>query len=298
MSAPASVPLVTVVVPVWGEAPGLGACLDALGRQSWPPDRLEVLVVDNGAPPGAAASAAAGRPGVRLLGEEGEGSYAARNRGIAEARGEVIAFTDSDCTAAPDWVERGVARLKATPSLGLVGGRIRLTFGDPGRPTSVELYESVASFRQESYVLRGRFAATANAFTTRAVLDRVGVFDARMKSLGDVDWGVRVQEAGFGLAYAEEVRVDHPARRTLAEFRARSARMAGGFRDLGRTGRWPLGRRMRYAATGLPPLGTVLLGPGLGGPVRRLRVLGVGAVVVLVRVLTLARLLAGGRTGR
>lgn len=289
---------VSVIVPVWRDGEGLRRCLDALGRQSWPADRLEVLVVDNGGEEGDAERVAAGRPGVRVIREAEEGSYAARNRGLAEARGEVIAFTDADCAPAADWVERGAARLAADPGLGLVAGRIRLTFADPRRPTSVELYESVCSFRQEHYLRRLRFGATANVFTTRAAVDRVGIFDARLKSLGDVDWGVRVSEAGLGQVYADEVVVDHPARRTLAEFRRRSARMTGGFRDLGRTGRWPLRRRLRYAATGLPPVGRVLFGRGIGGPVRRARILWVGAVVVAVRVGTMAALWAGVRAGR
>jgi len=289
---------VTVVVPVWGEAPGLAACLESLARQTWPRDRLEVLVVDNGAPGGAAVAAASGGPGVRLLRETAEGSYAARNRGVREAAGSVVAFTDADCLPAPDWVERGVARLRAAPVPGLVAGRIRLTFRDPDRPTSVELYESVTAFRQDDYVARRRFGATANLFTTRDVFDRVGPFDGRLKSLGDVDWGVRVDAAGLPLVYAEEVRVDHPARRTLAELRARSARMTGGFRDLGRTGRWPAAKRLRYAAMGLPPAGALLAGRGLKGPLARVRVLFVAVAVVVVRVLTLLRLLLGGRSGR
>jgi glycosyltransferase involved in cell wall biosynthesis len=289
---------VSVVVPVWGEAPGLAACLDHLERQTWPRDRFEVLVVDNGAPAEAVGGAAAGRPGVRVLREAAEGSYAARNRGVREARADLVAFTDADCLPARDWIERGVARLRAEPAPGIVAGRIRTTFRDPGRPTAVELYEGVTAFRQDHYVARRRFGATANLFTTRAVLDRVGEFDARLYSLGDVDWGVRVHEAGLGLVYAEEVLVDHPARRTLAELRSRSARMAGGFRDLGRTGRWPAGKRLRYATMGLPPVGAVLAGRGLRGPVARLRVAGVCAVVILVRVSTLARLLLGSRSRR
>jgi glycosyltransferase involved in cell wall biosynthesis len=275
-------PFVSVVVPVRGEAPGLDACVGALALQTWPADRREVIVVDNGA-------SVAHRPGVRVVREEGEGSYAARNRGIAEARGEVIAFTDADCVPAPDWIERGVGVLRSEPAAGLVAGRIRITFLDPARPTAVERYEAASSFRQEHYVRRRRFGATANVFTTRAVLGKVGAFDARLNSLGDVDWGVRVHEAGFRLVYAEDARVDHPARRTLGEFLARSARMTGGFRDLGRTGRWPLGKRLRYGATGLPPLSAASFHPA---------VLGVGAAVVGVRVITLARLLLGGRSRR
>ena len=136
-------PFTTVVVPVWRDAAGLPACLDALARQTWPADRREVIVVDNGG-----GVAVAERPGVRVLREEEPGSYAARNRGIREARGAVIAFTDADCVPAPDWLERGAAPL-SDPAVGMVAGRIRVTFLDPARPTLVEVYESVASFRQE-----------------------------------------------------------------------------------------------------------------------------------------------------
>ena len=281
MSGPG--PFVTVVIPAWGDATRLRACLDALDRQSWPAERREVLVVDNG------AQVTDTRPGVRVLREEEPGSYAARNRGVREARGDVIAFTDADCVPAPDWLEKGVAALRSDPDVGMVAGRIRITFLDPERPTLVEIYESVASFRQEEYLRKRRFGATANVLTTRPVLEEVGTFDPRLKSLGDVDWGVRVFEAGYRQVYAEDARVDHPARRTLAEFRSRSARMTGGFRDLGKTGRWPLGKRLRYAATGLPPIGGVLRHPS---------VILVGGMVVLVRVLTLLRLAFGGRSGR
>lgn len=276
-------PFVSVVVPVWRDSSGLAACLEALARQTWPADRREVLVVDNGG--GVELPALAG---VRVLRESEPGSYAARNRGILEARGAVIAFTDADCVPAADWLERGAAPL-ADPAVGMVAGRIRVTFLDPARPTMVEVYESVASFRQEEYLRRRRFGATANVLTTRAVLEAVGSFDPRLKSLGDIDWGVRVFDAGFRQVYAEDACVDHPARRTLSEFRVRSARMTGGFRDLGRTGRWPLGKRVRYAATGLPPIGGILRHPS---------VILVGAMVVLVRVVTLLRLLLGGRSGR
>lgn len=282
-------PFVSVIVPVLGDVDRLAACLDALEDQTWPGDGYEILVVDNGPERGGCA-AAAGRVHVRLLREEVPGSYAARNCGLGAARGELLAFTDADCIPAPDWIERGVERLLEEPGCGLVAGRIRLTVRDPRHPTAVELYESVAAFRQDDYVAQRHFGATANVFTTRAVMDRVGPFDPRLKSLGDVDWGVRVFEAGFRQLYAPNALVDHPARRTVGEFVRRSARMTRGFRDLRGTDRWPVGKRRRYAALGLPPLRAVLWGPPLRGPGQRLKVVGVVVLLLAVRVFTLARL--------
>jgi len=293
-------PLVTVVVPVFGAAGGLGRCLAALGAQTWPRDRFEVIVVDNGASPRAAESMAA-LPGARMVREERPSSYAARNRGVAEARGEVIAFTDDDCVPAPDWLERGVAALDREPRTGMVVGRVDLFYADPARPTAVELYESVSAFRQREYVERWRFGATANVLTPRSVLREVGGFDEDLRSLGDVEWGRRVHAAGFLQVYADDVRVGHPARHTLADFRRRAARMAGGFRTMSAKGGWPLLSMLRDAPLGLPPLGH-LLGfhsrGSLKGFVPRVKVLLLLAYIVSIRCWELLRLSLGGTPGR
>jgi glycosyltransferase involved in cell wall biosynthesis len=293
-------PLVTVIVPVLG-AEGLRGCLEALSRQEWPPERIEVLVVANG-PPGPAEGAAAGLPGVRVLAEARPGSYAARNAGIAAARGSVVAFTDADCRPTPGWVAAGVARLRREPGTGLVAGRITLTFVDPARPTAVELYESAASFRQEHYVRRFRFGATANVFTTAEVLRRAGPFLAEMRSLGDMEWGRRVHAAGYAVVYADEVEILHPARRTLAEFGKRAARMTGGFRDAARRAGWPLRDLLACAGMGLPPAREVL---GWGsrrrlraGLLPRVKVVAVAGAIVAIRVVEMVRLALGGTPGR
>jgi glycosyltransferase involved in cell wall biosynthesis len=220
-------PLVSVIVPVFNDAAGLSRCLDALMDQDGDPASCEILVVDNGSEPSRGIPAIVARhAGVRYIHESRPGSYAARNAGLRHARGDIIAFTDADCLPASDWVERGRRRMVQAPALGLLAGRIEVEVR--ARPSAVELYDRVIAFPQEQHVRDLRFGATANVFTTRQAVDRVGPFDPRLKSRGDLEWGQRVAAAGYQQAYAPDVVVRHPARRTFGDLCRRMQRVAGG----------------------------------------------------------------------
>ena len=220
-------PMVSVIVPAFDNLDGLRRCLGPLMAQTWPRDRYEIVVVDNGSTQNV-ASVVAEFPRVRLVRERQPGSYAARNHGIAVARSEVLAFIDSDCIPIAAWIERGVERLLATPNCGLVAGRIELRFRDAARPTASELYDFlVMGFHQDRHV-EAHWGATANLFTTRGVFEKVGVFNASMMSGGDLEWGRRVHAQGYALAYSAEASAAHPARDSLAATLRRAARIAGG----------------------------------------------------------------------
>jgi GT2 family glycosyltransferase len=89
----------------------------------------------------------------------------------------------------------------------------------------------VFGFPQESFIKWG-FAATANLFTTRAAVHQVGLFDERMMSGGDMEWGQSLRSRGLAQAYADDVRVSHPARRTLGQLCRKTLRVAGGNQQL------------------------------------------------------------------
>lgn len=221
-------PFVSVIVPAYEAPEALARCLASLERQTWPADRYEVIVVDNGSRANLGVVVAA-HAHARHSVETAPGSYAARNRGLQRARGAVLAFTDADCLPAEDWIERGVAALRAFPSAGFVAGRVDLFVQDPARPTAAELYDlTVLNFRQEENVRVRGFAATANMFARPEVFARVGPFDPRLRSAGDLDWGRRAIRAGLPGAYADAARVRHPARRTLDETLRRAARVEAG----------------------------------------------------------------------
>ena len=223
-------PRVSIVIPVFNQHEELIECLRALLRQTCPPGRFEVVVVDNGSGP-PIGSLTETFPFARCVREPKPGSYVARNRGIAESRAALLGFTDADCLPASDWIECGIRHLERLPDGGMVAGKIALTFDDPESLTTAELFEAVFAFPQETYVRSG-FGTTANLFTTRATFDRVGLFDERLMSGGDMEWGQRLRARGFSQAYAEDVLVSHAARHTLGQLLRKSMRVAGGIQQV------------------------------------------------------------------
>ncbi|MEM9816514.1 MAG: glycosyltransferase [Cyanobacteria bacterium P01_D01_bin.6] len=226
-------PLVSVIIPVFNDTAGLQQCLVALDSQTYPQSRYEVIVIDNGSDQiQAIESLVANHRTTRLVHESTPGSYAARNRGIAVATGEILAFTDADCIPNDDWLMTGVTTLTSISNCGLVAGRIKMLLQNPTRPTAVELYESIRALPQNEFVNQAHFGATANIFTYRQVFHTVGLFDSSLKSSGDLEWGQRVYAAGYQQVYAEACLVQHPTHTTLQSFCARARRLVGGHYDL------------------------------------------------------------------
>lgn len=256
--APDEAPLVTVIVPTYESEASLGVCLDALERQTLDAERLEVIVIDNGTRQVDRAMRA-GHPRVHWLAEDVPGSYAARNRGIAAARGDVLAFTDADCVPEPAWLERGLAALQADPTLGVVAGKVVLFAKDPRRPRGAELWDIEYGIDNETFHTKQQFGATANLLVRRSVMAKVGPFDAKLKSGGDREWGRRAAGLGVKQAFVADVVVNHPARRDLRAIVAKARRVTGGRYALGLL---PGGKALvrRWASSTLPPwdLGPVL----------------------------------------
>lgn len=205
-------PTVTVVVPHFNDLLRLDQCLARLERQTFPRDRFDVLVADNGSPQGGEAVDAviAGRATLVTAPEKGAGP--ARNAGVSAARGDILAFTDADCLPQDDWLAEGVAALAGYD---LVGGKMTVLVKDPARPSPAEAFEAVFAFDNETYVTRLGFTVTANLFCPRALFDRIGGFKTGVSE--DLEWSHRARDAGFRLGYAAKAVVGHPARVSWAE---------------------------------------------------------------------------------
>lgn len=242
----ATKPRISVLIPVYRDWAGLDLCLAALAAQTWPADDFEVLAISNDVEPPPALS----RPGVQLLHEPRGHSYAARNAGLAMARGEVLAFTDADCCPEPGWLAAGWAALQANTEASLVGGNIRIAVTQRNVATD---YDESFAFKQAETVRNGG-SVTANLFVKRAVFDAVGPFNAALQSGGDFELCRRAKQSGFKIIYAADAVVQHPARDSLAALFRKNRRVAGGFRrrefDLLSKG---FAARLRFVANMLKP---------------------------------------------
>lgn len=225
-------PLVSVIIPVYNDSEQLQRCLAALAKQSYPSERFEVIVVDNNSEENI-AEIVGKFPDFRLEHESKIGSYAARNKGIFSSKGEVIAFTDSDCVPDSAWLEHGVRALTKEPSIGQVAGKVNLIYQQPNCPTSIELYdELLMGFPQHRFIEEQHYGATANVFTLRSVIERVGAFNDGLKSIGDFEWGNRIFAAGYRQVYSKGAIVSHPARSKFSQIYKKTIRITGGIRDL------------------------------------------------------------------
>ena len=264
-------PEISVVIPHLGQPELLCRCLRSLaGQQGAPP--FEVLVVDNGSAE-LPAEICAGF-GARLLAEPVPGPGPARNRGVAAARGAILAFTDADCVTDPGWLAAIARRFDQDPHVGILGGDVRIARADPDRITAIEAYESIYAFRTRLYIERDRYVATLNMAVRRTIIDQVGPFGG-IEIAEDIDWGQRATALGLPIVYEPAALVQHPARPDFAALCRKWDRHVAHFYDEARRKPlwWP--RWMaRTGAVALSPIGetlTILRSKRIeGGRARRL----------------------------
>ena len=223
-------PFLSVIIPVYNDNTGLKKLLPSLMQQSYPQDKYEVIVVDNGSNQDVAEIIKDFT--VKLLTENGiQSSYAARNKGIQHARGEVFVFIDSDCRAADDWLYEGIKKMHEAGG-DLVGGNVVFSFSD--KKASAEYYDAIYHFQFEDMIKRGTCGG-GNTFVKKSVFDSIGMFPQNIKSGGDVFFTKKATVSGFKLVYAPEAIVYHPTRKfwplagkmfRMAQGKARTTKMS------------------------------------------------------------------------
>jgi GT2 family glycosyltransferase len=219
-SARPNIGLVSVIVPHLDDYDNLDACLGLLQAQSFPGDRTEIIVADNGSSRGldAVRRIVGARGQVIEVAERGAGP--ARNAGVRASRGEAIAFIDSDCRPDKRWLEEGLAELRHAD---FAGGQIDVLVEDARRMTAAEAFESVFAFQNERYVKDLKFTVTASMFVWRSVFDAVGGFENGVPE--DKDWCERAGRQSYRIRFAPKSIVGHPARRTMPELKRKWRRL-------------------------------------------------------------------------
>jgi mycofactocin system glycosyltransferase len=211
-------PFVSIVVAVYNRAEEIGACIESLLDLDYPSSKCEIIVVDDGSTDGTAAVVS--KYDVRLVGlERNVGQSAARNAGVVEAEGEIVAFVDSDCIAESGWLRELVPYFEDSRNA-LVGGYVASFY----RETLLDRYEEAKSpLNMGEDVVTGSgeksdfYVPTCNMLVRRNAYLQVGGLSENLRVGEDVDFCWRLKEEGFRLVYVPKGRVRHKHRNRFWE---------------------------------------------------------------------------------
>ena len=213
-------PLLTVVIPTYSRPRQLAACLTALAAQRceapW-----EVVVVDDGSPEplDSIAEAFRGRLDLRFERQANAGPARARNRGVAVARGQFIAFTDDDCLPESGWLGALLRREALTPGAMVGGTTINGLNGDLFASAS-QLIVDLVYDHFNADPSRATFLTSNNILCTRQRFEALGGFDVTFPRAGaeDRDFCDRWKMAGWPLVWEPAARIEHRHAQSLRKF--------------------------------------------------------------------------------
>ncbi|SFS68486.1 glycosyltransferase [Halostagnicola kamekurae] len=237
--------MATIIVPVYNDPNGVATTLESLRAQRTGHE-IEIIVVDNDSTdrtPEVVRSYEDDR--ITLENETDiQSSYAARNTGIRNTHADILAFVDADMTVPEDWLESALETFQSTDA-DYMGCNVELTL--PDDPSLAARYDHHTGFPVEQYLEHQHFAPTCCLFVRREVFEDVGLFDHRLESGGDKEFGNRVHEAGYDMHFADDVTMYHPTRNTLGEHVKKDRRVGRGLCQLQRF------HPERYGTPGVPP---------------------------------------------
>lgn len=203
----------------------VGDCLKSLMNQTLPRNEFEIIVVDNNSTDN--TREAAKRYPVKLLVEERVGNFGgARNRGIRESKGDIVAFIDADCISRRDWLEKMLKMHHSDPSLAGVGG------------ASINPFTKNKVARTIAYGQNGDWSVSAprrtvdylpgcNCSYKKHILEGVGLFPEGTAS-EDIFLGTKIRNSGRALLFEPNLKIEHMFDRTLEKLAEKEERAGKG----------------------------------------------------------------------
>lgn len=219
---------ISVIVPVYNEEKNIRSLIERLLDLNFPRNKYEVIVVDNNSKDN--TSEIIKEFQVIYLCEEKQSSYAARNKGIKESKGDILAFIDGDCIPDKDWLKNAIAHF-INEDVDIMAGNIILSINYSIPLKIIDIYQLIAmGERQRNSEKEGKCAG-GNLIVKKEIFKKIGYFDERLISGGDGEWTKRATQYGFKIRYYEDVKIYHPPEGFFSLFK-RSIRIGYGIAQI------------------------------------------------------------------
>jgi glycosyltransferase involved in cell wall biosynthesis len=221
----------SVIVPTYNRAATLAKCLAALRAQDAPAEAFEIVVCDDGSRDGTRATVEAftgmGTPRVHYLHQENSGANRARNRAIAVARGEILLIINDDTIATPGMVREHLAVHQQHPDDRVAAlGRVTISPELPHSRFAALHLDRAYRLLGERRELDWRAFFTCNVSVKKALLERGGYFEERIRYHEDLELSERLSHHGLRVIYRPEALGYHDHFLTEDEFFSIAAREA------------------------------------------------------------------------
>lgn len=214
-----SLPSISVIIPVYNRPHDITACLDSLLSLDYPKDKLEIIAVDD-ASTDETSEVVSRYPVKLIINPKNRQAPFCRNLGAETARGEILAFIDSDCRAHRTWLRELVPSFKDS-TIAAVGGIVESYYDK--RP--LDRYEQVrSSLKMGLWPRRSAsnnpffYVPSCNLLVRRDVFLQIDGFNQSLVVGEDVDLCWRIQRQGFHIQYQPAGRVFHKHRNRIAAF--------------------------------------------------------------------------------
>jgi glycosyltransferase involved in cell wall biosynthesis len=218
--------MISIIIPVYNDPKGLRDTLESLVDQEY--EDYEILPVDNNSNDNTAEVIEEFEnkyPDLVKGYEENEvqGSYAARNKGVRKAKGDIICFLDADMWVDDDYLSK-VSEYFNKTQVKYSGCNVKII---SKKETIWARYNEATGFNIEESI-ENNFAQTCCLICKSEIFEKVGLFDDQLISGGDVEFGKRVNRSGFEQDFAESIMVYHPARFKLKDLISKNIRVGKG----------------------------------------------------------------------
>lgn len=212
-------PFFSIIIPTYNRPKQLSNCLHSLSNLDYPPDRYEVIVVDDGSekPIENVIARYRGKMKLTSLRQHNSGPAAARNTGAKQAKGEILTFTDDDCIPSPDWLLNLCMQFSNTPNC-VIGGRIVNLLKDNFYSFVSQLIVDVVYRHYNKNPDQAQFFTSNNIAIPRHIFFKIGGFDPTFYTSEDRELCDRLLHHGFNLIYAPDVLVYHAHALKLGSF--------------------------------------------------------------------------------
>jgi len=205
---------VSIIIPAYNAERTLRECIVAVQQQTWEGRIAQIVVVNDGSTDNTLKIAYTfPYPNVYTISVSNGGVAKATNLGIKNTAHDVVIRLDSDVILEPDWLSK-IMPWFDDPKVGAVSGFVEC--GNKsliGRIMGYHLELRLSRMPQYPWTLWG-----ANTAYRRSVLDKIGLFDEKLRASEDVDISHRIREAGYLLVLEKQARCKHMSKDTLRGF--------------------------------------------------------------------------------